>query len=95
MELWTLQKSTWKLERVTLRNGSLTSSLCSYCEVGFFSTSLTQSYSHSDRVVSTLFKTSQGVHFLCNIGYIADVFISSIGTGSVGIENGIDLTPTS
>ena len=42
-------------ERITLRSGPLTSSLCSYCEAGFFSTSLTQSYSHSDRVVSTLF----------------------------------------
>ena len=42
-------------ERVTLRSGSLTSSLCSYCEVGFFSTSLTQSYIHSDGVLSTLF----------------------------------------
>ena len=42
-------------ERITLMRGPLTSRLCSYCEAGFFSTSLTQSYSHSDGVVSTLF----------------------------------------
>ena len=48
-------KSIYMEERVTLRSGSLTSRLCSYCEAEFFSTSLTQSYSHSDGVVTTLF----------------------------------------